>query len=108
MALPPELREALPRRMAALLDRENAAKDIAAYRYAPPGLRIWTGATVEKERRRGAAAVARLGLHGGETGTRQGGLTKRHRVLASAPPRRYKVTRPRPDAGPFVRFLSRL
>jgi phosphoserine aminotransferase len=48
MALPPELREALPRRMAALLDGENAAKDIAAYRYAPPGLRIWTGATVER------------------------------------------------------------
>ncbi len=38
-----------------------------------------------KERRRKAAAVARLGLRGGETGARQGGLTKRHRVLASAP-----------------------
>ena len=48
MALPPELRDALPRRMAALLDRENAAKDIGAYRHAPPGLRIWTGATVER------------------------------------------------------------
>ena len=48
MALPPEMGDALPRRMAALLDRENAAKDIAAYRHAPPGLRIWTGATVEK------------------------------------------------------------
>ena len=48
MALPPEMGDALPRRMAALLDRENAAKDIAAYRHAPPGLRIWTGATVEQ------------------------------------------------------------
>lgn len=47
-ALPPEMRDAFPQRMAALLDRENAAKDIAAYRAAPPGLRIWTGATVER------------------------------------------------------------
>jgi phosphoserine aminotransferase len=48
VALPPEMADAFPKRMAALLDRENAAKDIAAYRHAPPGLRIWTGATVEK------------------------------------------------------------
>jgi phosphoserine aminotransferase len=48
LALPPQLRDAFPHRMAALLDVENAAKDIAAYRDAPPGLRIWTGATVEK------------------------------------------------------------
>jgi phosphoserine aminotransferase len=47
LALPPDLRDGFPRRMAALLDTENAAKDIASYRYAPAGLRIWTGATVE-------------------------------------------------------------
>jgi phosphoserine aminotransferase len=47
LALPPEMRDAFPRGMAALLDRENAAKDIASYRDAPAGLRIWTGATIE-------------------------------------------------------------
>ena len=35
--------------MAAFLEAEDVAYDIGAYRDAPPGLRIWGGATVDKE-----------------------------------------------------------
>jgi len=46
--LPRDGQAAFAKRLAGLLDREGVAKDIGAHRDAPPGLRIWTGATVEK------------------------------------------------------------
>jgi len=46
-ALAPEAQAAFARKVASLLEAENVAFDIAYYRDAPPGLRIWCGATIE-------------------------------------------------------------
>jgi len=46
-ALAPDAQAAFVKTLAAALEKEGVAYDIDAYRDAPPGLRIWCGATVE-------------------------------------------------------------
>lgn len=46
-ALTPEGQAKAAKQLATLLEKQGVAYDIAAYRDAPPGLRIWAGATVE-------------------------------------------------------------
>jgi phosphoserine aminotransferase len=46
-ALPADAQNAFAKQLASILEKENVALDIGHYRDAPPGLRIWTGATIE-------------------------------------------------------------
>jgi phosphoserine aminotransferase len=45
--LAPEAQADVAKKLATMLEREDVAFDIGGYRSAPPGLRIWCGATVE-------------------------------------------------------------
>ena len=47
-ALPADKQAAAAKKLADLLESEKAGYDLGSYRDAPPGLRIWCGATVEK------------------------------------------------------------
>jgi len=48
-ALDDAARQAFVKAMAATLDREGAAHDVASHREAPPGLRVWCGCTVDTD-----------------------------------------------------------
>ena len=47
-SLPPGAQAEFAKNLATLLEKERVALDAASYRSAPPGLRLWCGATVEK------------------------------------------------------------
>jgi phosphoserine aminotransferase len=47
-ALPPASQAEFAKSLSALLEAEGVALDVGSYRSAPPGLRIWCGATIER------------------------------------------------------------
>ena len=49
LALHDEQQAKIPKLISELLEKEGVAFDINGYRDAPPGLRLWTGATVQNQ-----------------------------------------------------------
>jgi phosphoserine aminotransferase len=47
-ALPQAGQAEFAKNLAAILDKQGVALDAASYRSAPPGLRLWCGATIEQ------------------------------------------------------------
>jgi phosphoserine aminotransferase len=48
-ALAQDAQSSVAKKIADILEKEGIAFDIASYRSAPPGLRIWCGATIERQ-----------------------------------------------------------
>jgi len=48
-SLPDAAQAEFAKNLAAVLEKEGVALDVASYRSAPPGLRIWCGATIEQD-----------------------------------------------------------
>ena len=46
-ALPADVQAKAAMQLASLLEKQGVAYDLGSYRDAPPGIRIWAGATVE-------------------------------------------------------------
>ena len=64
--LAPNAQASFAKSLASLLEKEKIAYDVGAYRDAPPGLRIWCGATVETKDIEALNALARFCLRKSE------------------------------------------